>query len=158
SEIYPSRSDMTIRVCVATGSHCRYRPSSTGLWACCPVASISCIAGICSMPFAGSVRRSIVMTDVWQQPAGEEVSHYLNTGRWTAISKQLSKPWFAYLMILLLQMKVVWGWWTWSDLTMGDTSSYFCGAYRWFESFHVNIVWSPLYTAFYGSFLFLTSD
>jgi hypothetical protein len=70
----------------------------------------------------------------------------------------LGKPWFAYLMIFLLQVKVVWGWWAWDDLTMGDTSSYFCSAYNWFHSFHVNIVWSPLYAAFYGSFLFLTPD
>jgi hypothetical protein len=62
------------------------------------------------------------------------------------------------MMIFLLQMKVVWGWWAWDDLTMGDTSAYFCSAYNWYRSFHVNIVWSPLYAAFYGSFLFLTPD
>src|SRR5262249_18487529 len=37
-------------------------------------------------------------------------------------------------------------------------SYYFLMAYKWFDSFRVNIVWSPLYTAFYGSFLFLTQD
>ena len=75
-----------------------------------------------------------------------------------AIRRQVDRPWFAYLTILLLQLKVVWGWWIWADLTMGDTSYYFRNAYDWFQSFRVNIVWSPLYTALYGTFLFLTPD
>jgi hypothetical protein len=60
------------------------------------------------------------------------------------------------MAIFLLQLKAVWGWWIWSDLTSGDTSYYFPSAHDWFESFRVNIVWSPLYTAVYGSCLFLT--
>jgi hypothetical protein len=78
--------------------------------------------------------------------------------RWGARSRQLNRPWVAYLAIFLLQLKVVWGWWIWSDLTSGDTSAYFLSAFDWFESLRVNIVWSPLYTALYGTCLFLTRD
>src|SRR5262245_41353549 len=72
--------------------------------------------------------------------------------------RQLEKPWFSYLMIFLVQLKTIWGMWQWRDLTYGDTAGYFCTAYAWFRDFHVNIIWSPLYTAYYGSFLFLTPD
>src|SRR5262249_25113327 len=78
--------------------------------------------------------------------------------RLIALWRQLQRPWFAYLTIFLLQQKAIWDWWIWPYLTTGDTSNYFCAAYNWFDSFRVNIVWSPLYTAFYGCFLFLTPD
>jgi hypothetical protein len=61
-------------------------------------------------------------------------------------------------MLFLLQLKLVWGMWQYKDLTAGDTSSYFLYAYRWFDNLSVNILWSPLYTAFYGTFLYLSSD
>jgi hypothetical protein len=48
--------------------------------------------------------------------------------------------------------------WSYRDLTSGDTASYFVDAARWPRDFGVDIVWSPLYTAFYGSFLFLSPD
>jgi hypothetical protein len=100
----------------------------------------------------------MLVTEALQWPAAQGQASRSKASCWNVLWKQLSEPYFAYLMIFLLQVKVVWGWWTWDDLTMGDTSSYFCAAYRWFHSFHVNIAWSPLYTAFYGSFLFLTPD
>src|SRR6266700_2221009 len=68
------------------------------------------------------------------------------------------QPWFSYLMIFLLQLKVIWGLWQFKDLTFGDTSGYFIIAQGWFKDFSVNYLWSPLYTAFYGSFLFLSRD
>ena len=55
-------------------------------------------------------------------------------------------------------MKILWNIWRFRDLTTGDTSSYFVGAYRWSKDFAVNIVWSPLYTAFYGTVLLATGD
>lgn len=67
-------------------------------------------------------------------------------------------PWFAYLTLGLLQLKVIWGDWLYRDLPFGDTSSYFVRAYGWYSDFVVNIVWSPLYTAFYGSLLYLSPD
>src|ERR1700730_12800852 len=74
------------------------------------------------------------------------------------IKSWIARPWFAYLTIFLLQLKVVWGLWQFKDLTFGDTSGYFIFAQGWFKGFSVNYLWSPLYTAFYGSFLFLSRD
>src|SRR5258708_39863603 len=72
--------------------------------------------------------------------------------------KALAKAWPSYMLILLLQSKVIWRIWEIKDITYGDTSSYFETARKWADGFFVDIVWSPLYTAFYGSFLFVTSD
>ena len=74
------------------------------------------------------------------------------------LGRFMGRPWFSYLTILLLQLKVIWGIWHLRDLTAGDTSSYFLGAYNWYRHMKVEIVWSPLYTAFYGSFLHLSTD
>jgi hypothetical protein len=72
--------------------------------------------------------------------------------------KALSKAWLSYALILLIQSKVIWRIWDIRDITSGDTSSYFEIAKKWADRFLVDIVWSPLYTAFYGSFLFVTAD
>lgn len=61
------------------------------------------------------------------------------------------------LFILLLLLKVLWNYWE-RDLTSGDTSSYFQIAYTWAMSHEVNIVWSPLYTAYYGVWLAMLQD
>jgi hypothetical protein len=68
------------------------------------------------------------------------------------------QAWFSYLTLFLLQAKVLWGIWEYRDITSGDTSSYFREAYQWFQNYTVNIVWSPLYTAFYGTLLHLSTD
>ena len=73
-------------------------------------------------------------------------------------SATLSKAWPSYALILLLQFKVIWLIWELRDITSGDTASYFERGLLWARGFHVNILWSPLYTAFYGSFLFATQD
>jgi len=65
---------------------------------------------------------------------------------------------FAYAMILLLQLKVVWRAWDLRDLTSGDTSGYYVRAFTWYQDWLVNIVWSPLYLAFYGTLMHLTQD
>lgn len=77
---------------------------------------------------------------------------------WDIFWSWTMNPLFAYLMLFLLQLKVIWGMWQYKDLTLGDTSSYFTNAHQWFENFLVNIIWSPLYTAFYGSLLYLSGD
>ena len=75
------------------------------------------------------------------------------------ILRQLARsPSFAYITILLLQIKVIWGMWSLRDLTSGDTSAYFVNAYRWFQTGLTPICWSPLYIWFYGSLLHLSSD
>jgi len=76
----------------------------------------------------------------------------------TLAEKALTKAWPSYVLILLLQSKVIWRMWEMRDITYGDTSSYFVMARKWADEFLVNMVWSPLYTAFYGSFLFVTAD
>jgi len=73
--------------------------------------------------------------------------------------RQLARsPSFAYITILLLQIKVIWDMWNLRDLTSGDTSAYFVNAYRWFQTGLTPICWSPLYIWFYGSLLHLSSD
>jgi hypothetical protein len=95
---------------------------------------------------------------------------WLKAGRLIAIASQstasierrfsnvLEQGWPAYLLILLLQIKVVWRMWELRDITLGDTAQYFTAALAWNRGYHFDIVWSPLYAAFYGSFLFATSD
>ena len=74
----------------------------------------------------------------------------------TRLSPSSSITWFA-LLALLLCTKVLWGYWT-RDLTSGDTSWYFVPAVAWAYSHQVDIVWSPLYTAYYGSWWSLLQD
>lgn len=61
------------------------------------------------------------------------------------------------IFVLVLMVKVLWGYWD-RDLTFGDTSMYFLDAVRWYQAGQVNFVWSPLYTAYYGSWLGITED
>jgi hypothetical protein len=65
---------------------------------------------------------------------------------------------FSYLTILLLQIKVTWGMWHFRDLTWGDTSQYFIGAYNSHHSGSASITWSPLYTSFYGFLMNFSTD
>jgi hypothetical protein len=74
------------------------------------------------------------------------------------VGQVLDKAWPAYLLIALIQTKVLWGIWPGRDLTVGDTSAYFASARQWAENFSVNIQWSPLYTSFYGTLLKITND
>lgn len=70
----------------------------------------------------------------------------------------ISRWWFAYPTLWLFQLKVIWGDWNYRDMAFGDTSNYFMNAARWFQAFVVDVMWSPLYTAFYGSLLYLSPD
>lgn len=77
----------------------------------------------------------------------------------SAVAGRLAaSPWFSYVTLVLLQIKVTWHMWHYRDLTSGDTSSYFINASQWFHSGLTPIAWSPLYIAFYGSLLRLSSD
>jgi hypothetical protein len=71
---------------------------------------------------------------------------------------QANRPWFAYLTLVVLQSKLLWGIWSYRDLTSGDTTDYFRMAYLWHDHFLVDIVWSPLYTAFYGTLIYISND
>ncbi|TLY52419.1 MAG: hypothetical protein E6K53_04370 [Gammaproteobacteria bacterium] len=57
----------------------------------------------------------------------------------------------------LVAINILWGYWA-RDLTFGDTSSYFKGAVLWHKSALIDIVWSPLYAIYYGSWLNVTSS
>jgi hypothetical protein len=63
-----------------------------------------------------------------------------------------------YVLLVLLQLKVIWDDWKFRDLTSGDTASYFGRAAGWAESGTVDIVWSPLYTSYYGTLLLIVGD
>lgn len=65
---------------------------------------------------------------------------------------------FAYGSIALLQVHALWGIGVGKDLTTGDTASYFRLAHQWATEGTVNIVWSPLYTATYGTLLRILGD
>jgi hypothetical protein len=69
-----------------------------------------------------------------------------------------NRSWVAYLALALLQFKVMWRVWDYKDLATGDTSSYFLTAYTWAKDWVSDIVWSPLYTTLYGTFLEISSD
>jgi hypothetical protein len=67
-------------------------------------------------------------------------------------------PWFSYVALALLQLHVVWGAWDYRDLTTGDTSAYFVLAHGWATDLTNYFVWSPLYTMYYGTVLWLFPD
>jgi hypothetical protein len=70
----------------------------------------------------------------------------------------VTNPILAYGAILAIQLRVIWNVWRYKDLTFGDTSSYFLDAVSWARGLHDNIVWSPLYTSFWGTILALVGD
>ncbi|MFO0826426.1 MAG: hypothetical protein U0792_25455 [Gemmataceae bacterium] len=77
---------------------------------------------------------------------------------WPTVIAAFESPWVAYPLLLLLQLKMIWGVWAVRDVTTGDTAYYFMEAWEWFTEGEIHLAWSPLYTAFYGSFLFVNSD
>lgn len=75
-----------------------------------------------------------------------------------SLHSAISLPVTSYTAILLLQLKMVWGMWWYKDLTTGDTTQYFLNAVSWFETGHGSVLWSPMYSTFYGSLLHFTTD
>jgi len=74
------------------------------------------------------------------------------------IATAVRAPWFAYLTITCFQLAAMWGVFSRRDLTSGDTCEYYVNACLWRDSFRVVFAWSPLYTAFFGSFLWVFPD
>jgi hypothetical protein len=56
--------------------------------------------------------------------------------------------WFAYVTIMLLQVKVMLRIWQYRDLAPGDTSYYYVEVFRWLNEGRIDIVSSPIYTLF----------
>ena len=65
---------------------------------------------------------------------------------------------FAYPSLLALQAKALWGIWEYRDLSAGDSSSHFTRALQWQHDLQVDPLFSPLYTALWGSLRWLVSD
>ena len=81
------------------------------------------------------------------------------TERDTLANERQSLIWGSvfWIVVVLLTMKVLWGYWD-RDLTYGDTSAYFLDAVMWHIEKSVNIVWSPLYTSYFGSWLNISEN
>lgn len=62
---------------------------------------------------------------------------------------------FHYATLLALQTKVLWGIFAHRPLTTGDTVAYFRTAETFSRELTCRVHWSPLYTSFFGSFLWL---
>ncbi|HYB43282.1 MAG TPA: hypothetical protein VEL75_15995 [Candidatus Methylomirabilis sp.] len=69
-----------------------------------------------------------------------------------------SRPWLPYLMLLLLQAKVMWYGLGSRDLVLADEAQYYNAAYLWFQHFRLDPVWYPLYTAYLGTLLNVSTD
>jgi len=70
----------------------------------------------------------------------------------------VANPLFAYGTIVVLQLRVIWNVWRYKDLTFGDSASYFTMAAGWAHHLRVNVLWSPLYTNFWGTILAAVGD
>jgi hypothetical protein len=94
---------------------------------------------------------ALLMRDVSMQslvPSG------LSTGQDDLAADQKPLLWVLVfcLFVMLLMVKVLWGYWE-RDLTLGDTSQYFTRAICWHEAGKNDFFWSPLYTAYYSLWL-----
>jgi hypothetical protein len=70
----------------------------------------------------------------------------------------VASPLFAYAAVLALQLRVIWNMWRHEDLTGGDSSYYFVLAAAWAHHLRDDVVWSPLYTNFWGTILAVVGD
>jgi hypothetical protein len=82
--------------------------------------------------------------------------------RWACVLSHfaafLSRPSVAYPLLALLQLKVLWGDWLYRDLENGDNLIYVQGALRWAELGAVELVWSPLYSVYYGAIILAVGE
>ena len=70
---------------------------------------------------------------------------------WARTEALCANPFLAYLVVVIVQLRVIWNVWRYKDLVFGDTSSYFLDAVSWTHGLHDDIIWSPLYTDVWGS-------
>src|SRR5258708_4443708 len=90
--------------------------------------------------------------------SGESLTRVRATPSWISALKDLGRgPFFSYAALLALQAKVMWGIWSYRDLTSGDEATFYCQAYLWLTRSMVDIAWSPLYAAFFGTVMRLTT-
>lgn len=74
------------------------------------------------------------------------------------LARVAANPWFAYGSILAIQSKVLWGIWSYRDLTPGDGAAYFVMASRWADHLLVSPAYYPLYNVFWGSLEWIVRD
>jgi hypothetical protein len=67
-------------------------------------------------------------------------------------------PLIAYPLIVLLELRFMWRVWDYKDTDAGDTAGYYLYALRWAQHLGDEIVWSPLYTDYYGTIVKLVHD
>ncbi|HWW96022.1 MAG TPA: hypothetical protein VN375_21835 [Vicinamibacteria bacterium] len=90
--------------------------------------------------------------------SGESSTRVRATPTWISALKDLGRrPSFSYAALVALQAKVMWGIWSYRDLTSGDEATFYCQAYLWLTRSMVDIAWSPLYAAFFGTVMRLTT-
>jgi hypothetical protein len=70
-----------------------------------------------------------------------------------ASRRTVAWPVVSYALVIALQVRVLWDVWRFKDLIPGDTAGYFLDALSWAHGVHDDIVWSPLYTDFLGTFV-----
>ena len=70
----------------------------------------------------------------------------------------VTNPFAAYALIVVLQLRTIWNIWRFADLTNGDSSFYFIDAASWAHGLHENLVYYPLYDAFWGTILALVHN
>jgi hypothetical protein len=86
---------------------------------------------------------------------------YAGSARTSAVRLQIirhaqravANPFVAYVLIAALQLRVIWNIWKYRDLTIGDSANYFVDAVSWVHGLHENVVYYPLYDAFWGTIL-----
>lgn len=72
--------------------------------------------------------------------------------------RAVANPYVAYTVVAALQLRVIWNIWKYADLTGYDTSFYFIDAASWAHGIHENVVYYPLYDAFWGTILAVVHD
>lgn len=65
----------------------------------------------------------------------------------------VAHPVVAYAALAGLQVRILWNIWKYADLTTGDTSYYFVAASSWAHGVQENLIYYPLYDAFWGTIL-----
>src|SRR5438093_1244486 len=88
------------------------------------------------------------------------ITRYLAPAKILAHFKSIiANPWIAYAMILLAQTRRIWNIWKWRGLSTGDTCFYFADSWQFITTHKfANLVYSPLYSLYYGSFIALMHD
>jgi hypothetical protein len=76
----------------------------------------------------------------------------------TYAQRAVANPFVAYILIAALQLRVIWNIWKYRDLTIGDSANYFVDAVSWMHGLHENVVYYPLYDAFWGTILAVVHD